>query len=105
MTEPIRSLFYLGIETMEEIKKYISWLVDFDKPYLGRSTREAHEWLGNFSNTGDQAILEAFKAMISTEDIEWRKEDPDYTDIPKILMGQQNGGHNSGSSAASIVTP
>ena len=76
LAEPLRALYYLGIESLEDIKKYIKWFITFEEPYIGRATAEGYDWLQELMNDKDEIIIEAFKQMYDAEDNEWRESQP-----------------------------
>lgn len=76
LTAPLQSLYYLGIEDLEDVKRYLSWFVSFDEPYLGKAPEFAYTWLNEFMKNNDKIIVEAFRKMYLEEDNEWRDTEP-----------------------------
>lgn len=85
LPDALQSLYYLGIEDLEGIKKYIKWLIEYDQPYHGRATQSGYNFLrGLFQQ--DKLLIEAFRVMYSREDNEWRKENPSVPNVPLIFF-------------------
>ncbi len=76
LAEPLRALYYLGIESLEEIKKYIEQFITLDEPYMGKATKEGYDWLQDILNGHDVIIIEAFQYMYDAEENEWREFKP-----------------------------
>ena len=77
MVEPLRPLYYLGIESMAEIKNYMRWFTSYQEPYMGKAPQEAYNWLNEFIDKNDVIIVKAFQKMYLAEDNEWREGQPE----------------------------
>lgn len=92
LPDPLRSLYYLDIEDLEGIKRYLLWLVNYDQPYLGRATESGYRYLRELAGQ-DSLLIEAFRVMFSREDNGWREKDEDVPVIPAILsLGSRDAG-------------
>lgn len=95
LPDPLKSLYYLGIEELDGIKMYIRWLIDYDKPYHGRASESGYRYLRELMEQ-DRVIVEAFRSMFSQEKNDWREHDEDVPTIPRILASEQDGTSNGG---------
>lgn len=84
LPDALQSLYYLGIEDLDGIFKYIKWLIEYDQPYHGRATQSGYDYLRSLLQQ-DELLIEAFRMMYSHEDNEWRKEDVSVPTVPPIL--------------------
>lgn len=80
----MQSLYYLGYEELDDIKRYIRELLNTENLYLGHLSSNGREYLVRLLEQ-NATIIKAFRLMYAMEDNDWRKEDPDYPDIPPIL--------------------
>ncbi|EGR1985705.1 TPA: hypothetical protein GRI96_25530 [Vibrio parahaemolyticus] len=64
---PMQALYYLGLESMDDIKRYLEWFIIYDEPYLGRGSDESYMWLNGFLANGTDVIQQAFINMYEKE--------------------------------------
>lgn len=82
---PLRALYYLGIESFEEIKQYIKWFVSYDSPYMGKGPDASYEWLYQRLQNDDKIFVEAFRLMYEREENDWREDEPEILKAKKVL--------------------
>lgn len=78
LPDAMEPLYYLGVEDMEEIVKYLTWLATYDKAYLGRPTTSGKNYLLTLADSPG-ILRDAFRQMYEQQ--EYRDESP----IPRIL--------------------
>lgn len=78
LPDAMEPLYYLDVEDMEEIVKYLTWLASYDKAYLGRPTTSGRDYLLTLADSPG-ILRDAFRRMYERQ--ESRNEFP----IPRIL--------------------
>jgi len=84
LPDAIRPLYYLGVEDLPTIKKYLTWLVEYQTPYIERTTNHGYDYLRMLAGR-DDTLIEAFRAMYEMEDNDWRVDDSEVDRVPLIL--------------------
>lgn len=79
----MESLYYLGVEDIENVTGYIKWLADYDQPYLGKPTITGRSYLLELANS-PEILRDAFRRMYELQ------EPNDELPLPRILKSDQN---------------
>ena len=84
LAEAIRPLYYLGIEDLPSIKRFVEWIIRAEDLYLGLPTDNGRGYLTSLLGS-DDTVVAAFRKMYETEDNQWRDEEADTPTVPRIL--------------------
>ena len=81
----LRSLYYVGYENLDDIKNFVFKVSEGLEDGWCKQTRESRSVLERISRD-DELLIDSFRIMYEEEENDWRAEDDDVDDVPRILL-------------------